>query len=80
MKLENVIYSGDNLTWLKKFPDKYIDLIYLDPPFFRNRYYEVIFNDGERRVKKNKAALFTTVIQKKALEHNINLDIKKTGI
>jgi len=32
------------------------------------------------RVKKSKAALFTTVIQSKAQEHNINLDIKKTGI
>jgi len=29
MKLENVIYSGDNLTWLKKFPDKFVYLIYL---------------------------------------------------
>jgi len=47
MKLENVIYCGDNLIWLKKFPDKCIDLIYLDPPFFSNKNYEVIFNDGE---------------------------------
>jgi len=47
MKLENIIYCGDNLTWLKKFPDKVIDLIYLDPPFFSNRHYEVIFNDSE---------------------------------
>ena len=47
MKLENIIYCGDNLIWLKKFPDKCIDLIYLDPPFFSNRHYEVIFNDGE---------------------------------
>ncbi len=47
MKLENVIYCGDNLIWLKQFPDKCIDLIYLDPPFFSNRHYEVIFNDGE---------------------------------
>ena len=47
MKLENIIYCGDNLTWLKKFPDNCIDLIYLDPPFFSNRHYEVIFNDGE---------------------------------
>ena len=46
MKLENVIYCDDNLTRLKKFPDKCIDLIYLDPPFFSNRYYEVIWNDG----------------------------------
>ena len=47
MKLENIIYCGDNLTWLKKFPDKCIDLIYLDPPFFSNKNYEVIFDDGE---------------------------------
>ena len=47
MKLENIIYCGDNLIWLKKFPDKCIDLIYIDPPFFSNRHYEVIFNDGE---------------------------------
>jgi hypothetical protein len=31
------------------------------------------------RVKKNKAALFNVVIQEKAEEHNINLNIKKTG-
>jgi len=47
MKLENVIYCGDNLIWLKKFPKNSIDLIYLDPPFFSNKYYEVIFHDGE---------------------------------
>ena len=47
MKLENIIYCGDNIIWLKNFPDKCIDLIYLDPPFFSNRHYEVIFNDGE---------------------------------
>lgn len=47
MKLENIIYCGDNLTWLKKFPDNCIDLIYIDPPFFSNKHYEVIFHDGE---------------------------------
>jgi len=31
------------------------------------------------RVKKSKAALFTSVIQNKALEHNINFNVKKTG-
>ena len=30
-------------------------------------------------IKKSKAALFTTVIKTKAVEHNINLGIKKTG-
>ena len=28
-------------------PDGFIDLCYIDPPFFSNKHYEVIFNDGE---------------------------------
>jgi len=43
---ENSIYCGDNLEILSQFPDKSVDLIYADPPFFSNRHYEVIWNDG----------------------------------
>jgi len=57
MKLENVIYCGDNLIWLKQFPDKCIDLIYLDPPFFSNKKYEVIFNDSEEYLEFEKVVL-----------------------
>jgi DNA modification methylase len=39
------IYCGDNLERLAQFPDECIDLIYLDPPFFSNRHYEVIWGD-----------------------------------
>jgi len=42
----NTIYEGDNLEILSKFPNNSIDLIYLDPPFFSNRHYEVIWKDG----------------------------------
>lgn len=42
----NSIYEGDNLEILSKFPNKSVDLIYLDPPFFSNRHYEVIWEDG----------------------------------
>jgi len=42
----SVIYCGDNLKMLKLIPDNSIDLIYADPPFFSNRHYEVIWNDG----------------------------------
>lgn len=31
---------------LGKFPEESIDLIYLDPPFFSNKNYEIIWNDG----------------------------------
>ena len=42
----NAIYEGDNLEILSKFPDKSVNLIYADPPFFSNRHYEVIWHDG----------------------------------
>jgi DNA modification methylase len=40
-----VLYCDDNLHRLSEFPDECIDLIYLDPPFFSNRNYEVIWGD-----------------------------------
>lgn len=43
----NAIYEGDNLEIMSKFPDKSIDLIYADPPFFTNKNYEVIWHDKE---------------------------------
>src|ERR1700712_2473456 len=40
-----VIQCADNLTALSQMPDECIDLVYLDPPFFSNRIYEVIWGD-----------------------------------
>ncbi|MDX6627623.1 MAG: hypothetical protein QOE56_2612 [Solirubrobacterales bacterium] len=40
-----VLYKGDNLRRLAQFPDECVDLIYLDPPFFSNRKYEVIWGE-----------------------------------
>lgn len=40
-----VIYRADNLVQLKGFPDECVDLCYLDPPFFSNRQYEVIWGE-----------------------------------
>ncbi|MCL2074667.1 MAG: hypothetical protein FWH18_12145 [Marinilabiliaceae bacterium] len=46
----NKLILEDNLAVLQSIPDKSIDLIYLDPPFFSNRTYEVIWgDDGEKR-------------------------------
>jgi DNA modification methylase len=46
----NKLILGDNLEILKKMDSDSIDLIYLDPPFFSNRNYEVIWGDaGEVR-------------------------------
>ncbi|MEZ5670995.1 MAG: site-specific DNA-methyltransferase [Thiotrichaceae bacterium] len=46
----NQLILGDNLEILKSLDSETIDLIYLDPPFFSNRNYEVIWGDaGEIR-------------------------------
>jgi DNA modification methylase len=39
------IYCDDNRARLASFPANSVDLIYLDPPFFTNRTYEVIWGD-----------------------------------
>ena len=44
--MKNKLYYGDNLEILRNrenFPDKCVDLIYLDPPFNSNRNYNVLF-------------------------------------
>lgn len=40
-----VIYCDDNLARMATLPSESVDLIYLDPPFFSNRTYEVIWGD-----------------------------------
>ncbi|RYZ78568.1 MAG: site-specific DNA-methyltransferase, partial [Proteobacteria bacterium] len=42
----NIIACGDNLEWLAQVPDESVDLCYIDPPFFSNRNYEVIWGNG----------------------------------
>ena len=46
----NQLLLGDNLEILRSIESDSVDLIYLDPPFFSNRTYEVIWGDkGEVR-------------------------------
>ncbi|WP_419802037.1 site-specific DNA-methyltransferase [Mucilaginibacter sp.] len=50
MEAVNKLILGDNLEILKQLESETINLIYLDPPFFSNRTYEVIWGDsGEVR-------------------------------
>ena len=46
----NKLILGDNLEILRSIDSESVDLIYLDPPFFSNRNFEVIWGDeGEVR-------------------------------
>ena len=53
----NKLILGDNLEVIKTLESESVDLIYLDPPFFSNRNYEVIWGDeGEIRSFKDRWA------------------------
>ena len=41
----NRLFWGDNLHVMRQLPSQSIDLIYIDPPFFSGRNYNVIFGD-----------------------------------
>jgi len=42
---KNRLYCDDNLKVLATMEKESVDLIYLDPPFFSNRHYEIIWGD-----------------------------------
>lgn len=54
--INRVICCGENKRILTEyFPDECIDLIYLDPPFFSNRHYEILWGNGaESRVYEDR--------------------------
>ena len=43
---KNTIVCGDNLEWLNWIPDESVDMCYIDPPFFSNQNYEIIWGNG----------------------------------
>jgi len=43
--LTNKLICGDNLEVLSTIEKESIDLIYIDPPFFSNKHYEIIWGD-----------------------------------
>jgi len=46
----NVLYYGDNLEIMHRYIDNNsIDLIYIDPPFFSSKAYEIIYGDTKEK-------------------------------
>ncbi len=41
----NKLFFGDNLHIMRMLPAKSIDLIYIDPPFFSGRNYNILYGD-----------------------------------
>lgn len=51
----NHLFFGDNLHVMRMLPSKSIDLIYIDPPFFSGRNYNILYGD------KNELRSFTDI-------------------
>lgn len=43
--MKNKLYCGDNLEILSTLEKESVDLIYIDPPFFSNRNYAIVWGD-----------------------------------
>lgn len=41
----NQLFFGDNLHVMRSLPSESIDLIYIDPPFFSQKNYNILFGD-----------------------------------
>ncbi len=41
----NKLFFGDNLHIMRMLPSKSIDLIYIDPPFFSGKQYNILYGD-----------------------------------
>jgi len=40
------LYCGDNLRVMESLPEPFVDLCYIDPPFFSQRHYEVLWGEA----------------------------------
>ena len=78
----NRLYLGDNLEVLRTFPGESIDLIYIDPPFFSGRNYNVIWGDtNEVRTFEDiwEGGITTYLIWLNARLWEMRRVLKKTG-
>ena len=79
--MKNRLFYGDNLPLLRNkdyFPDGFVDLVYLDPPFNSNADYNVIFNDPTGKESEAQTQAFTdtwhwTIEIEKTLDNDIKI-------
>src|SRR5436190_16065394 len=72
----NTIFRGDNLAIMLAMPDEFVDLVYIDPPFFTQKDYKNIWGDRESvfDFKSNNLDGFHDT--KEYFEHHIQLEVK----
>jgi site-specific DNA-methyltransferase (adenine-specific) len=43
----NTLFQGDNIFIMSRLPSEFVDIVYLDPPFFTQKNYKNIWGDQE---------------------------------
>ena len=79
---KNSVIVGDCLEWLKFVPSNSVDVCYIDPPFFSNRNYEIIWGNGyERRCFEDrfKGGVKSYIIWMEERVKEIHRVLKSTG-
>lgn len=76
-----VIWCGDNLEYLKRLPDRCIDLVYIDPPFNTGRDHEVIFGEAneERAFEDRHASINDYIDYMRSRCFELHRVLKDTG-
>jgi site-specific DNA-methyltransferase (adenine-specific) len=56
--MTNMLYYGDNLSYLREFEPESVDLVYLDPPFNKKATFNLLFHTPEGDVVQAQTAAF----------------------
>ena len=56
--MNNILYYGDNLPYLREREPDSVDLVYLDPPFNSQATYNLLFHTPEADAVQAQTAAF----------------------
>lgn len=83
-RARNHLYRGDCFDVLDRIPDESVDLVYIDPPFYSQRYYEKIWGeDGAGRYAfedRWKGGIDTYINYLIARIRKLHLKLKASGL
>jgi site-specific DNA-methyltransferase (adenine-specific) len=72
----NTIFRGDNLSIMRALPSEFVDLCYIDPPFYTQKNYENIWGDRQGIVNLRKREIHAFEDTKDYFEKHIKSDAK----
>lgn len=75
LRKTNQIYCGHNIGVLSQMPDEFVDLIYLDPPFFSGKQYDIVWGNGTEMRAYEDAGVYWS--QEQVSEHLLTEELAR---